>query len=308
MMECLMLGIDPTIPEETTGLRRNLFIEDAQEYLDMLNVEYATEVDYKNRLNCHWLPQFAERYTDSISHKEIQLYLNSLSVSEKTKVNLLIPLKGVFNHAEIHPNPASKVKLRKHQKKKVERFLPHERDLILGKLSGDTLLYFSIAFGLGLRPCGELLGLRWDDYDGESFYVHQSVVRRRLKSSTKTSVSRTVLVPEWVKPTIETFRRKSGLVFQNENGEHHKDGDRFNEAWRAVFNDVTVKSLGINYRVPYTCRHTRAAELLSQGVTPALAAKQMGHSVQIFLTVYSEFIEEYARADEMDRIKGKPIK
>lgn len=128
-----------------------------------------------------------------------------------------------------------------------------------------------------------------------------------LKSSTKTSIARNVLVPEWVKPTIESFRsgKQSGWVFSNAKDSHYKTTDYFNDAWHDVFKDKTIVSKGINYRVPYTCRHTRAAELLSQGVSPAAAAKQMGHTVEIFLNVYSEFIEAYARPEERDLIKGK---
>jgi len=59
------------------------------------------------------------------------------------------------------------------------------------------------------------------------------------------------------------------------------------------------------YRIPYCCRHTRAAELLSKGVMPARAAKELGHSVEMFLNVYSEFIEEYSDED-VSLLEGTP--
>ena len=66
-------------------------------------------------------------------------------------------------------------------------------------------------------------------------------------------------------------------------------------AWRKAHKDT-----GLAYRIPYTCRHTRAAELLSANVNPAAAAKQMGHTVEMFLRTYSEFIEEYADQQMFD--------
>ena len=47
-----------------------------------------------------------------------------------------------------------------------------------------------------------------------------------------------------------------------------------------------------------TTRHTRAAELLINGVPPAKGAEQLGNSVQVFLTTYEERIEEYSGLDD----------
>jgi integrase len=59
----------------------------------------------------------------------------------------------------------------------------------------------------------------------------------------------------------------------------------------------------VPYRIPYTLRHTRAAELLSRGCAIPLAAKQLGHSPAMFLNTYSEFIEEYS-TENMDNLTG----
>ena len=64
------------------------------------------------------------------------------------------------------------------------------------------------------------------------------------------------------------------------------------------------KRAGLAYRVPYTCRHTRAAELLSQGANPAEAANQLGHSTDMFLKRYSEFIEEYRTDRDWSRFES----
>ena len=58
--------------------------------------------------------------------------------------------------------------------------------------------------------------------------------------------------------------------------------------------------------------NTRATELLSDGENPAEAAQHMGHSVQMFLEIYLEFIEEFSDVDNsiMEskiQIKWKPF-
>ena len=71
----------------------------------------------------------------------------------------------------------------------------------------------------------------------------------------------------------------------------------FNEERRRIHKELKIPYGKENNRTPYTCRHTRAAQLLSQGVPPAKGAEQLGHSVQMFLNVYSEWIDEYSDMD-----------
>lgn len=53
-----------------------------------------------------------------------------------------------------------------------------------------------------------------------------------------------------------------------------------------------LKALGIRYQPPNHMRHTYATMLLMAGATPAYAAKQMGHSVEMFLNVYSKWLDD----------------
>lgn len=60
----------------------------------------------------------------------------------------------------------------------------------------------------------------------------------------------------------------------------------------------------VAYRIPYTCRHTHAAELLSMGVEPGRAAAQLGHSLEMFFRTYSEWIDEYSKGEDTDKLNG----
>ena len=45
-------------------------------------------------------------------------------------------------------------------------------------------------------------------------------------------------------------------------------------------------------------RHTKATELLSRGVNPAKAAKQLGHDKETFLKTYADYLPEYDGGDD----------
>ncbi|MBO3031638.1 hypothetical protein J6350_10550 [Burkholderia pseudomallei] len=47
----------------------------------------------------------------------------------------------------------------------------------------------------------------------------------------------------------------------------------------------------IRYRRPYNMTHCYATAMLMARMTPAFCAKQLGHSVEMFLTTYSKWID-----------------
>lgn len=280
--------------------RGELFETVAQDYLDTLGVKRSTSLEYEITLNRHWLPAYAGWPVNEITTQDIKQRLSKIPVALKTRKNILIPLRGVLQHAGLVPNPADGVRIKKGQTPPVERYTPAERDALLRNLGGQSLPYFALLFGCGLRP-GEALALEWTDYDGEELMVSKQIVRRRLEMTTKTSVYRRVYVPTWARPILNqhTTRFEGGWIFQTGKGEFHKDSDVFNQAWRRAH-----KKARVPFRRPYTCRHTRAAELLSTGVNPADAAKQLGHSLEVFLRTYTEWIEEYTRLQDKSRFEG----
>lgn len=157
-----------------------LFADDAQRFLNGLEAKYSTHLSYENILNRYWLPMLGHRITQEITSDHMREVLAGFQISQKTKRNALTVARGVFDHAQVSPKPAQ-VKLKKQQKAKIQRFLPAERDMLLGELAKaghQVAAYFALFFGTRMRP-GEMRGLAWPDYDGEYIRVHQQIVRRR---------------------------------------------------------------------------------------------------------------------------------
>ena len=264
----------------------------ADDYLNSLQVKRSTLRSYENIWKTYW-SQFNHLTADSITKAQILSALAESGVSPKTQRNALAVLSSVLRHGDINPNPCASIRIKRSQKPPVERYKPSEVTALLSKLSGQELVYFTLLAATGLRP-GEALALRWEDWDGEQLSVSKQIVRRRLTKTTKTNVRRTVFVPQWARAALNqhTTRFKGGYVFQNSLGSFHCDTDVFNGAWRKAHEKARVP-----YRIPYTLRHTRAAELLSVGCEVGRAAKQLGHSTQMFLNTYSEFLDEYSERD-----------
>jgi integrase len=285
ILERLNVGLSASLPK-APGSR--LFHDVAQRYLHTLQARDATKREYHRILNGWWMG-LAYFPMSEITAEQIKEILADMNVSSKTKKNRLIPLYGVFDHCEI-PHP--KIKLLKSQPPGVDRYTPKERKKLLSKLSGQELVYFALLFATGMRP-GEALALQWSDYVDGRISITKSISKRQL-GNTKNSIRRRVYVPTWVRPILNahTTRFNGGHIFTNSLGTACLDTDIFNQAWK-----VAHEKARLSYRIPYTCRHTRAAEMLSLGVVPARAAKELGHSTEMFYRVYSEFLDEYTQDD-----------
>jgi integrase len=93
-------------------------------------------------------------------------------------------------------------------------------------------------------------------------------------------------------------------------GEHVWLDPRYGEPWleerafRRSYWTPMLKRLGIRYRPPNNMRHTYATMMLMAGRTPAWCAKQMGHSVEMFLRTYSRWIDGDQDDREMAALEG----
>lgn len=303
----------------------------ADRWLASLQLPPHTIAGYWNQLNTYWMPHFANWGINEITTPIIKEHLAAFGVKIKTQKNTLIPLRGVLDHGGVNPNPARGIKWPKRERERqrtvVTRYKPKQRDKVIQALddiaakagreahenpsqrsrsrahwTAQAALYFPLLFAIGTRP-GETLGLDWWDWDeGQFIAIETQRSGGREKDTTKTGHRRKVYLPEWIRPRLAAHntRFNRGAIFLGQRGEALKDTKRLNPIWKEAHELARVPLLGD----PYTCRHTRAAELLSRGVSPAEAAAQLGHSVQMFLEIYSEFIQEYAEHQDFSRLES----
>jgi integrase len=208
-------------------------------------------------------------------------------------------------------DPTASIEKFAHQDPEPDPFDRDEVEAILAGLAkhyGEQVArYFGVKFFTGLRT-SESLALKWEaiDWRRKTLRVGSGVVLGEHKDRTKTNVARHVELNSRALAFLKeqkasTFLQPGGWIFPDpRTGERWTDDEPPRELyWRPC-----LKRLGIRYRSPYETRHTYATMMLMAGMTPAFAAKQMGHSIEQFLRTYSKWIDGGQNAVEMGKLEA----
>lgn len=211
----------------------------------------------------------------------------------------------------IDSNPTEGIPRAKHQKLPPDPFTREETERIIAEsaraYAGQVHNLIEFWFWTGLRT-SEILGLEWGNVDlaSGSILVATALVAGKQKDRTKTAVARTVLLNSRSRAALERQRAFTqvigGTVFQD---------PRHNKRWVGAMTFMRVywapilKRLGIRYRRPYNMRHSYATAMLMAAMRPAFCAKQLGHSVEIFLTTYAKWIDGDQNEREMARLESE---
>lgn len=303
----LACGILPELSDT-----RPTFADYAQMYLDNLNSDnVSTRSKYKGILTNHWMPAFALMAVEDITPAIIRQHINELSFNtEKTFNNALIPLRGVFELAfedeVIDDLPTKRIKNKKFQEEEPDPFTESEMAKLLEWIkenASDIMLYwyFEVAFWTGARP-SEMIALLWSDVDLEkgTMSITKGRVRGILQNKTKTSKSRLVYLND---NALSAFKNARALNRGNEYVFVKADGSHWNHEsnMRSVMRSAT-QATHIRHRPAYNTRHTYATILLMNGINPAFAANQLGHSLLMFTKIYSRWIHGEQSRNEINKL------
>ena len=303
----LACGILPELSDT-----RPTFADYAQMYLDNLNSDnVSTRNKYKGILTNHWMPAFALMAVEDITPAIIRQRINELSFNtEKTFNNALIPLRGVFELAfedeVIDDLPTKRIKNKKFQEEEPDPFTEDEMTKLLGWIkenASDVMLYwyFEVAFWTGARP-SEMIALLWSDVDLEkgTMSITKGRVRGILQNKTKTSKSRLVYLNDNALSAFKNARelnRGNEYVFVKADGQHWNHESNMRSVMRSA-----TQATYIRHRPAYNTRHTYATILLMNGINPAFAANQLGHSLLMFTKIYSRWIHGEQSRNEINKL------
>lgn len=211
----------------------------------------------------------------------------------------------------IASSPLDGLEASPHQTEPADPFSLEEVELILAhmrnKYGGSVADYFEFKFFTGLRT-GESLAVQWGniDFNRRQMSVTQAITLGIHKANTKTNTTRVVELNSRAMAVLErqkalTLLHPGGWVFHAPT-----TGDRWQDdsGPRKTYWYPTLKKLGIRHRGPYNTRHTYATVMLMSGVTPAYAARQLGHSVDMFLRIYAKWLDGGQNALEMGKVEA----
>ena len=261
-----------------------------------------------------WTAHLGDKPLRTLKHSDILGALatkpewTGKTVNNKTSV-LRLALELAVRDGLLTTNPVAGIEASPHQSPEPDPFDLDEVALILADMRAryhpQIANHFALKFYTGLRT-SEALALRWDSIDFRTGHmqVSEALVLGKLKPNTKTNRARAVKLNSEALAALQAQKAHTflagGLVFTDP-----KTGKQWVDDWtpREMYWRPTLKRLGIRYRSPYQTRHTYATMMLMSGIRPAFAARQLGHTVQMFLTKYARWLDGDHDAMEMDKLE-----
>lgn len=305
-------------PKQTVEQYLTHWLEDSRR----LRIELTTLARYRTALHAHLIPAFGYLQLTQLTKERLQqFYAEKLDAGYAPSTirfihNVLTSaLKDAVADGILLRNVCNYVTLPKQKKHK-----PH----VLNKVQAARLvaaarghrLWFLIVVGLstGAR-LGELLALRWSDFDLDSLRIHirRSVAKAKgvghVEKEPKTShgVRKVVLTQAVIdamqeqKEYIEQRSKRASrwedpdLVFPNRSGKHMRQDQVLNE-----LRDI-LREAGLSTDTTFhDLRHSFATLLFAAGVNPKVVQEALGHSnISITLGMYGDVLP-----DMQDEIGG----
>lgn len=282
------------------------------EWLGAQRIEATTRAGYDSAIR-FWSAAFPGKPLRALKHSEIlKAIADRPDLSGKTINNYVSVLRKALQLAIadklLQDNPADGIPAASHQREPPDPFDAGERDIIIAHFArADARLGNMVQFWAwtGLRT-SELFALRWADVDLRSgeIQVSAATVAKQRRKSTKTSTARVVKLNSMAMQALQAQRAHTYMlgaeVFMRPlDGEPWKDPREFLRLW-----EPAMRVMKIRYRRPYNLRHTYATAMLMAGMTPAFCARQLGHSVEVFLRTYSKWIDGQRDDLEMSRLES----
>ncbi len=279
------------------------------EWLDVKKPElqHSTVHSYQQTIDSYHFDGVRKELVGDFNFRALKRLLARLPANPKTFNNVASVLRQVLEYghkAKILAEPLHEsIEMRRRQKPEPDPFTLDEVEVLLGKMKTEAARnYFEFAFFSGLRP-SELIALTWSKVDLRSgtVMVDSALTRGRVKG-TKTSEIRKVELPGRARDALERQRKVSqlagGRVFLTATGGELENTDIPLDSWWKP----AMKVSGIRHRDARQTRHTYATMMLMAGVTPAYAARQMGHGIEMFLRTYSKWIDGADKGAEQRKL------
>jgi integrase len=279
-------------------------------------IKFLTAENYRQNLHTYIFPLLGSVALQDLTVEKLESFLIHLgqkgkkdgsALSRSTVRGVAITLSQGLDRAvklrKIVSNPMSQVEIPKGQTKTVSGYSAQEvKKLLMVAQSHRLYALFHLASHTGARR-GEILALRWTDFNSEKGFISISKTRGMIHegNSTKTKNGMRVveLDPETIqvlhghkkKQNLERFLlgeawRDSGYIFVQEDGEPIYPSTAY-----SVFCTL-AKRAELDHAPFHSLRHTHATTLLRSGIPAYIVAKRLGDEVQTVLKTYAHALRE----------------
>jgi integrase len=252
-----------------------------------------TVAGYRSLLDTLILPRWADAALRDMAFDDIQEWVSGLSVNGSVRFDgrglsagrviqayqvVSQVLRFAVRAKHLPANPADGIELPR-QREATQRYLTHEQLHRLAVASGRFRTMVLVLGCCGLR-FGEAAALRCADVNCKTrrIRVSRSVTyvtyKGLIEGSTKNHSTRTVPVPRFLAPLLETelaHKDSGALVFPSRRGGYLTESEL-----RWVF-DPAAKHIGAEGLTPHELRHTCASLAIAGGANVKVLQTLLGH-------------------------------
>lgn len=259
-----------------------------------------------------FIKALGDKQANRLTFNDIDTLMSDLApnYSAITYNTILTEIRGFFKYAAkigvVTENPAIDVTMKARPDPSPDPLKPEEAAKVLADMRKHyhpgIANYFDLAFLLGFRP-SEGIDLKWENVDWEQgVLVIDSARVWGIHKDTKTHKVRRVELGPMALAVLEhqkalTLGHEHGRIFENPvSGKQWYMASRLH----ADYWVPSLKRCELKPRDSRQTRHSCASHMLMSGRNPAWAARQLGHSVQIFTKVYATWIDKADKGEQRD--------
>lgn len=269
---------------------------------DVDKLEASTLSTYQGFLNRHILPQIPPTMKIADVKPALLKHMLAQIDGDRTKQVVYTLLQSIFRAAKferlIENNPMEFIRKPKHTATTTGIVTPEIYHALMSAVSGSQIEHlFSFAWGTGLRR-GEIVALRWSDFDADAALIHVSKARKRgseeYEGAPKTAYSaRTVTLSPAAVQNLLAWRKKLTAILLRQGVPLTKDSYVF-RSLRDETQPITLTAvtqlfvdhkrrlnLPANLRF-HSFRHTHATLLAEQEISAKKIQLRLGHSSASF--------------------------
>ncbi len=291
-----------------------LFGEYARKWMENNFIDFPPSriKDYRDIIEYRILPFFENKTFGQINGVVLKDFIKTLNWKEgKNKgkplsasrvSNILMVFRAIWDDAIEkyqwqRPNPFDFVKrfLKQNLKGRPKKSIPKvfrfdEWHRIVENINPYYRVIAEVMIMTGMIG-SEIAGLKKEAIKGDYIIINNSIVRNHEKASLKTEYRQRKI------PLTDALKGKLNLAIERSDSDYvftMKSGRIFDvDSFRKNAWTTALKKAGIEYRVPYTTRHTFAAWALTLDMNPNKLVNLMGHgSKKMVYEVYGRYVDD----------------
>ena len=299
--------------ERTSAITLNTLIEHYRQ--ERMPRRLSTRRAYEAWLRNHLLPRWGSVQITELQARPVELWLQSLNLSPKSRVHVRGLLRGLWEYAmwrcevPIQRNPMELVRIQSasRRSKKPRSLTVQEFHRFVEELQepAKTIALVCVCFGLRISEC---LALKWSDVDwlNGTLRVERSIVRQQVDDVKTIYSGRLMSIDKAMLEALNGWRQRTQFAAQEDwmFASPVKIGKlpiSYPWVW-LMFQRAAAKS-GIGKLGTHSLRHSYRSWLDAVGTQIAVQQKLMRHSdIRTTLNIYGDVV-----TDEMAQAHSKVV-